>query len=69
MRTLGRFGRDLVVEAVWACALTAFALGHVLIGAALSAIGVVQLVLIARGHSGLPFGANIKTSNTSSTGL
>ena len=60
---------SVLVEIVLAGALTSLVLGHGLLGGFLLLIGIVVLSLVMRGHHLVPFGANQKTSNTSSTGL
>lgn len=49
--------RDVLVEAVFAGALTALVLGHGAVGLILLAVGGVMLSLVLRGHRYMSFGA------------
>ena len=48
--------RDVLVEAVFAGALTALVLGHAAIGLILLALGGVLLSMVLRGHRYVSFG-------------
>jgi hypothetical protein len=52
-----RMIRDVLVEAVFAGALTALVLGHGAVGLILLAVGGVMLSLVLRGHRYMSFGA------------
>ena len=61
--------RDVLIEIVFAGALTSLVLGHVFLGLFLLLVGIVLLSLVMRGHDFVSFGASRKASQTSSTGL
>ena len=60
-----RIIRDVLVEAVFAGALTALVLGHGAIGLILLALGGTMLSLALRGHRYMSFGAAKKLSTIS----
>ena len=60
-----RIIRDVLVEAVFAGALTALVLGHAGIGLILLVLGGAMLSLILRGHRYMSFGAAKKLTTTS----
>jgi hypothetical protein len=59
-----RWIRDVLVEFVFAGALTALVLGNVAIGAFLLVVGAIMLSLAMRGHRYMTFGASRKPSTT-----
>ncbi|HEY2194047.1 MAG TPA: hypothetical protein VGH76_17360 [Actinomycetospora sp.] len=54
--------RDVLVEAVFAGALTSLVLGYGLVGVVLLALGAIMLSLALRGHRYMTFGASRKLS-------
>jgi hypothetical protein len=55
-----RLIRDLVVEFVFAGALTSLVLGYGAVGAVLLLVGGIMLSLVLSGHRYMAFGANKK---------
>lgn len=57
--------RDVLIEAVFAGALTSLVLGYGVIGLVLLVVGGLMLSLALRGHRYMSFGASKKLSTTS----
>lgn len=56
--------RDVLVEGVFAGALTSLVLGYGLVGLVLLVLGAIMLSLALRGHRYMAFGANKKLSTS-----